>query len=338
MKRLLPLLLFFIVISAYASGYRSTDMHVWNGRAGIRLGATLVMPGGGQNPHAAVVLVSGSGAQNRDEEILGHRPFKAIAEFLGARGYAVLRMDDRGTGESGGDAASSTVVDVMTDVGAAFAALDSLLGRDIPKGVIGHSEGGSVAVRCAADSACAFIVTLSAPAWKGDSIIMSQACAAAVAMGGNWPAEGLQRRLLNLVQMPLSAPVLEGALMVELGTALGEEANVGSVRRVLEAQARVMSSPAYRSLVCYNPAADIAAVRVPWLALYAGKDMQILPANAETVRGLNESATVLVLDGHNHLFLECGSGMVDEYAALAGDISVDTLDAIAAFLDALFLR
>ena len=119
-----------------------------------------------------LVLASGSGQQNRDEEILGHKPFKRIAESLAERGYAVLRMDDRGIGVSEGKFDGAVNADFVSDIRAAVAFTDSLY-PGVPKGVLGHSEGGTVAVRTAvADPLCSFIITLAAPAWQGDSIIM----------------------------------------------------------------------------------------------------------------------------------------------------------------------
>ena len=131
-----------------AYGFEARDLKVYNSADRVLLGGTLTTPSG-KSPKAALVLATGSGSQNRDEEVMGHRPFKVIAEYLSDNGYAVLRLDDRGVGESTGDPAKSTSDDYAADLGAAISVLDSLLGHELPKGVLGHSEGGSVAVKMA---------------------------------------------------------------------------------------------------------------------------------------------------------------------------------------------
>ncbi|MDE5940922.1 MAG: alpha/beta hydrolase, partial [Muribaculaceae bacterium] len=149
----------------------SEDVSVENTRASLSLAGTLTMPVD-NSAKAAVILASGSGAQNRDEEIAGHRPFKTIAESLSERGFAVLRLDDRGTGLSNGDFQSATGADLAEDVRYGLLWLRKRF-PDIPAGIIGHSEGGSHAIRAAAGGETDFIVTMGAPAWKGDSVIMS---------------------------------------------------------------------------------------------------------------------------------------------------------------------
>ncbi len=97
-----------------------------------------------------------------------------------------------------------------------------------------------------------------------------------------------------------------------------------------------MVSPWYRDMLRYNPAADIAAVNVPWLALNGDKDMQVLPDNLTTIAELNPAVDVRLINGHNHLFLQCQTGMVQEYSSLPGDISEKTLQIIAEWLDSKF--
>ena len=316
----------------HVAAFEARDITVYNKNAGISLGGTLTLPEAAE-PKAAVLLATGSGAQNRDEEVMGHRPFKVLAEYLSDNGYAVLRLDDRGIGESGGDPAASTSDDYASDLGCAMQKLDSILGPSLPKGVIGHSEGGSVAIKMAVDNpACRFIVTMGAPAWRGDSIIMSQARAMATAMTGRWDGEEAQRRLLDLVGSDLSQPVLYAMLYTELADKVGG-APTAQVARQLEKTAEIMSAPSYRSIVKYDPAADISSVAVPWLALNGEKDMQVLPGNLATIAELNPSATTRLMAGHNHLMQRCTSGMVQEYSTIVEDISEETLRTISSWLD-----
>ncbi|MCM1067423.1 MAG: alpha/beta fold hydrolase [Muribaculaceae bacterium] len=321
-----------LTLTACAASALDSEVRVCNTGAGISLGGTLSVPEG--TPKAVLVLASGSGRQNRDEEIAGHRPFRTIADSLTLHGYAVLRLDDRGIGASGGDFAAATNSDFVSDISAALTFVDSLY-TDIPAGVLGHSEGGTTAIRVAvADPRCRFIVTLAAPAWPGDSVIMSQGRAMAVAMTGTWENEALQRGLLDIAKGPLSAIQAQMAIYGRLAEAAGNDATaLPQVRSQLNAAAASITSPWYREMLRYDPSADIAAVGVPWLALNGERDMQVLPANLRAISEINGKANTMLLPGHNHLFQKCTTGMPDEYARLTEDISEETLAAIAAWLD-----
>ncbi len=325
-----------------AYGFEARDLKVYNSADRVLLGGTLTTPSG-KSPKAALVLATGSGSQNRDEEVMGHRPFKVIAEYLSDNGYAVLRLDDRGVGESTGDPAKSTSDDYAADLGAAISVLDSLLGHELPKGVLGHSEGGSVAVKMAnRNPECRFIVTMGCPAWAGDSIIMSQSRALATSVIGRWDGEARQRRLMDIVKSDMSDALVASALYMELAADLGENAAIPQVQQQLSQTVAVMSAPSYRSIVKYNPADDIRSVNVPWLALNGEKDMQVLPGNITTIKELNPSADARVIAGHNHLMQHCNTGMVQEYRSITEDISDDVLRMILDWLDAIehfcFLR
>lgn len=294
------------------------------------MGATLSMPSG--KPRAAIVMATGSGTQNRDEEVFGKKPFKAIADRLSANGFAVLRVDDRGLADPT-EAAGATVGTYVADVAAAVAVADSIF-NDIPTGIIGHSAGGSYAIANAAHNpAVDFIVTLAAPAWSGDSLIMSQCRAMATALTGRWDGEALQARLMALAKSNLPALVARTAIVGALGESIGEMAKMPGVAEQLGGQADALLSPWYRSMLRYDPADDIRSIAKPWLALNGSKDIQVLPANLATIRELNPTAETVELPEHNHLFLPCSTGMVDEYPSLPGDISPQTLDTILAWLD-----
>lgn len=295
----------------------------------VILGATLSLPD--STPKGAVVLATGSGSQNRDEEVVGHKPFKAIADALASGGYAVLRFDDRGTGESTGDAASATAKVYATDLAAGIRLLRDTIGPDVKVGIIGHSEGGTAAIL--ASDKTDFIITLAAPAWPGDSIVMSQARAMTTAMTGEWDGETIQRRLLDLVKSPIPDLLLPSMLYLELAKALGSAADLPQVQQQIRMQTSAMATPAYREMVRYNPSDDMAGVGVPWLALNGDRDFQVLPGNLSTIKELNPKAETVLLPGHNHLFLECKTGFIHEYSELNGDISDMTLKTILNWLD-----
>ncbi len=313
------------------------DVYVYNKSDDIRLGGTLTQPIG-VSPKAAIVLASGSGAQNRDEEVFGHRPFKRIAEFLSAQGYAVLRLDDRGVGESDGDYSSTTIDSDVRDIAAAFGMLDSCYSHRIPFGIIGHSAGGSAAIRAAVTHPeCDFIITLAAPAWSGDSIVMSQSRTAALAMTGRWDAEATQRKLMELVKSDLPDFVISPMIYVHLAESMGDMLKMDAVKSQIDKQIEAMLTPAYRSFIKYDPSDDIKQIDKPWLALNGAKDTQVLPANLDTFKALNNKVDTMLLDGHNHLFQECSTGLVQEYPTLPESISDLTLNAIQSWLDHLNL-
>lgn len=300
---------------------------------GIVMGATLTLPD--DAPRATVVLATGSGTQNRDEEVFGKKPFKVIAETLAAQGFAVLRVDDRGL-DNPADAARGTIETFAADVAAAVRVADSLF-ANIPTGILGHSAGGSYAIINAAHNPKTdFIITLAAPAWSGDSLIMSQSRAIATALTGRWDAETLQRRLMDLAKSPLPEFAARVSIVAAMSESIGDAAKMPGVAQQLGAQADALLSPWYRSMLRYDPANDIKAVKVPWLAMNGSKDMQVLPANLETIKEQNPDADIMLMDKHNHLFLPCVTGMVDEYATLPGDISPATLEAIIEWLKSRF--
>ncbi len=323
----LPMLL--ATTTAYA--FSTEDVAVQNGEADVTLAGTLTIPNDSK-PKAALVLATGSGAQNRDEEVAGHRPFKVIAEFLARHGYAVLRMDDRGTGESTGDFNTAVNSDLTADINAGLHYIADRFPAT-PAGVLGHSEGGIIAVKNASDPLCKFIITLAAPAWAGDSIVMSQSRALAVSLTGRWDKEADQRRLLDIVKSNLPDVQARMALSFTLNGIYGEAAKLTQTQQLIEKQLAALLSPWYRDFIKYDPASDISAVAIPWLALNGDRDTQVLPGNLTTISELNQQADTRLLAGHNHLFQHCSTGLVTEYAAITDDISEDALSAILDWLD-----
>lgn len=324
----IPAVCFFVVTSAFAHPSEH-EVRVTNHSAGIVLAGTLTTP---PFPKAVCVLATGSGAQDRDETLLGHKPFKVLADSLADRGYAVLRMDDRGTGSSGGSFSGATVDDFVTDIAAGVGYVDSLF-RDIQICVIGHSEGGGIAIRLgASDKRVDMIVTLAAPAWRGDSVIMSQCREMAVRMLGHWDGEALQRQLLDIAMSDASESSVRMSLQYLLMTL--PEASIPQVREQLMASAAQMSTPYYRQMLRYDPIPDIEKVKCPWLALNGDRDVQVLCANLDTIATHAPQADTVTMVGHNHLFQHSTTGMPDEYASLHEDISIETLNTIISWLDA----
>lgn len=316
-----------------SDGFAAEEVEVWNPVDSIRLAGTLTVPT--HSPKGAVVLATGSGLQNRDEEAFSHRPFKVLAEHLSVNGFAVLRMDDRGFGQSEGAEliATSTTDDFARDIACG---LDFVRSRfpNLPAGVLGHSEGGTIAIKLASNpnTRCDFIITLAAPAWSGDSIIMSQSRAIATQMTGRWDGEQAERKILDIAKSPLPQFVKRANVSVILNETLGEVAKIPEVQQSLKAQLDVMVSPYYVAMLTYDPSADIRSINVPWLALNGDKDLQVLPANLHTISRLNPSATTVMLPNHNHMFQNCTTGLMQEYPLIPEDLSQQTLNEVTDWL------
>lgn len=301
----------------------------------VKMGATLTTPDSNTRLRGVIVLATGSGTQNRDEELFGKKPFKTIADHLTPQGFAVLRVDDRGL-HNRSESANATMQTYADDVAAAVALADSLY-HDAPIGIIGHSAGGAYAVMNGAHNPRVnFIITLAGPAWSGDSIVMAQSRAIATAITGQWAAEEHQRKMLAIAKSPLPTSTARMMMTMQLADFIGKEASaIPNVAAQLQSQINGMLSPWYRSFMRYDPAEDIKSIRIPMLALVGSKDLQVLADNLLTINELNPAVTTKLMDSHNHLFQKCITGLTDEYATLPGDISDETLNVISQWLDSM---
>jgi pimeloyl-ACP methyl ester carboxylesterase len=332
--------------------YEVREVTFENPEAGIRLAGTLTAPRG-EGPFPAAVLISGSGPQDRDESLMGHRPFLVLADHLTRQGIAVLRFDDRGVGDSEGDFASATTADLAADVAAAVRWLDSLpLADSHALGLIGHSEGGIIAPMVAgSDPRVDWLVLLAPPGVPGDSLLQLQVARIAVASGVDPatidrrleqqraiqeivresadPADAA-RRVRQVVRESIEAmPPAERA-----GTGLDDPATVDSL---VTRSARQVLSPWFRYFLDHDPRPALRTLRVPTLALLGDRDVQV-PAeeNAPALRAaLSESSApheVRVLPGLNHLFQHADTGLPAEYGRIEETMAPEALDAIALWI------
>lgn len=283
---------------------------------GVRLAGTLTLPEGA-GPFPAAILITGTGPQDRDETIEGHKSFAIWADALTRRGVAVLRFDDRGVAASTGNFGAATGVDFASDVKAVFDGLVARPDIDPAKvGLIGHSEGATFAHLAMEDGLSpAWLVTLAGPAVSGEETIQEQQRRIATAVG--LPAEEVERT--NALQRRVMAAVAANAddagavrravepLLLESGLNPGDAART----------AAVLSGGWYRGMVAYDPADAIRGTRVPMLAVYGGKDVQV-PAdqNAPAIARLKPDADVVVLPGLNHLFQPAETGLMAEYGQI----------------------
>jgi pimeloyl-ACP methyl ester carboxylesterase len=305
----------------------------------ITLAGTLTSPSQG-GPFPAVVLISGSGPQDRNEEVMGHKPFLVLADHLTRAGIAVLRVDDRGVGGSSGSVSEATSQDFAGDVLAGVAFLKSRPRIDAKRiGLIGHSEGGIIAPIAASRSGdIAFVVMLAGTGVPGDEVLRHQMSRIARASGMD---EGKLRtildeqdKLLSLVEAGADDKAVREQLRKLLSAQLGEAASGSMLEDGVNQAMLQMGSPWFRFFLQYDPRAALRNVRVPVLVLNGELDLQVDPAqNVPEIRKALEEAgnkeyTVTVLPGLNHLFQKAGTGSPLEYDAIEETMNPAALDAV----------
>lgn len=319
--------------------YRVEDVTYPNARDGVTLAGTLTVPEG-KGPFPAVVLISGSGQQDRDETILAHKPFKLWADALTRRGFAVLRVADRGNDGSTGDFAKATSTDFVHDVEAGLAFLKSRPQID-PKrlGLMGHSEGGLIAPMVAAETPdVAFLVLLAGPGLPGDRIIEGQVAALSRAAGV--PADkveeavAFEHRILAIAKGP--TPEAEARRQLE---ALMLPVQVDAATRAkVQAQIDALLSPWYRQFLRLDPRPYLAKVKVPVLALNGELDLQVnAQDNLAAIRQAlashgNRRVTTVALPRLNHLFQTAKTGQVQEYVEIEETVAPEVLTLVGDWL------
>ena len=318
--------------------YRSEEVTVRNERDGINLAGTLTLPEKGTK-FPAVVMVTGSGAQNRDEEIMGHKPFFVIADYLTRNGIAVLRCDDRGTAASQGTHATATNEDFATDTEAIVNYLRSRKEINAKKiGIIGHSAGGIIAFIVAAkDPSIAFVVSLAGAGVRGDSLMLKQVELISKSQGmpdAVWQGmkPSIRNRYAILQQTDKTPEELQKELYADVTKTMSPEQlkDLNTIQQ-LSAQISSMTSRWYLHFIRYDPAQDLKKLKCPVLALNGEKDIQVdaamnLTAIQERVTGNgNKNVTVKAYPNLNHLFQTCKKGTLAEYGQLEETINPEVL-------------
>jgi uncharacterized protein len=324
--------------------YLDEEVTYVNKPAGVSLAGTFTRPKEG-GPFAAVLLITGSGKQDRDETLLGHKPFLVLADYLTRKGIAVLRVDDRGAGKSTGDFAASTSADFATDVETGIAYLMSRPDVD-PKriGLIGHSEGGLIAPMVAARNAdVAFIVLLGGQGLTGEEVMVLQGQKLLKIAGATEAQMATQKRvqtkLFAIVKAEADPAIREQKLKAafdEEVAALGEKDKPmsGALKQGMAAQLRLLKGPWLRFFLTYDPREALRKTRCPVLAMVGDKDAQVLPKEnlSEIEKALkaggNSDYTIKEMPGMNHLFQVCKTGLVSEYATIEETISPLALETI----------
>lgn len=313
--------------------YSSRDVTIANAAApGVTLAGTLTIPEG-PGPHPAVVLISGSGPQDRDETVMGHQPFLIWADALSRQGVAVLRYDDRGVGASTGSFIAATGADLASDARAALDWLATQPGIDPARiGLMGHSEGGTLAPYIVQQGGeAAWVVMLAGPTVRGGDIISEQQRRIALAMGA--PADqvevgnAIQRRIMQAVAD--HADDRTGA--AEAVTQILVDA--GQPEAAARSAAAGVSTDWYRWFVTHDPAASLRELDVPLLAVFGGLDLQV-PAdqNGDALRAIRPDAEIVVLPRLNHLMQTAERGTPDEYQTIEETVSPTALQTVIAWI------
>ncbi len=328
--------------------YYSEDVTFENNKAGIILAGTLTLPKK-DGVFPVVILISGSGPQNRNEELLGHKPFLVLSDYLTKNGIAVLRYDDRGTAMSKGDFQTATSADFATDVESAIAYLKTR--KEINKKkicLIGHSEGGLIAPMVASKSKdVALIVLLAGTGIQGDRLLLLQQKLIGKASGISdedlQKSELINRKVFDIVNKSNNLEQLNIDLTNYIKQSLTDNPNAAKPQGMsdddfVKLQVNQIAKPWMQYFIKYNPAPVLEKVKCPVLAVNGEKDLQV-PAkeNLEAIKkaltkGGNKRVTTKEFSNLNHLFQECKTGSPNEYATIEQTFSPTALTEILKWL------
>ncbi len=322
--------------------YDEIDVSYANSVGKAKFAGTLTRPRA-QGRYPAVLLITGSGSQNRDEELFGHKPFLVLSDALTRRGLAVLRVDDRSVGGSTGDVANATTEDFVTDVMAGIEFLRSRSDIDGDRiGLLGHSEGANIAVEIAAKSdLTTFIVLLGTTTVPGDELLLKQAELISRASGAAEAAIRQNRDLQEGLFLAVKSSTDRTTAEANVDRFLGEwKRNLPAADAIslndatLKAEAQKVMSPWFRRFLQHNPQHDIERVRCPILALFGGRDLQVapdqnrLPLEAALKTSGHGDHEIRVFPSLNHLFQTSNTGLPSEYGTIEETISPDVLTVI----------
>lgn len=326
-------------------GYAIESVHVDNATAACRLAGTLTIPPA-RSLRAVAVLITGSGAMDRDETVFGHKPFWILADHLSRNGYAVLRLDNRGVGASGGDRSAITLADEAEDM---TAALEYLQHRhdlqDLPIGLIGHSMGALTGMTLASRrSDIAFLVSMAGPAFTLGEVFAERECEALQKAGKDADAIAAHRQFTHalyehLRDRPADEPI-DAAHVATLAARFGAT-ETAFAKDSSEWIAR-FNQPWFRSAVLAEPAAYLDRVGAPFLAINGGTDVQVPATSNLTAMSARLAAAghpdfqTMELPGLNHLFQTCSTGAVYLYPVIEETFAPSALGIVGAWLDARF--
>lgn len=332
--------------------YQRIDTSFTSKDGKLKFGATLTLPSEKSKEYPAVLLISGSGPQDRDETIFGHKPFAVIADHLTKQGFAVLRVDDRGVGKSTGNHAGASSEDFAKDVEAGLDFL--MLNNAIDKkniGLIGHSEGGMIApIVAARRKEIKFIVLLAGPGIPGADLLAEQnvaifqsngmAPAAATAYGEMFKTltNTIAKAKDSVQAMSKGMELLENWTAADSVKKLFKVNSAEGRRAYLSDMVATIYTPWFRYFVTYDPAPNLQKLTAAVLALNGSRDLQVLPTSnlAGIKKALLKSKAstfeIKEIPQLNHLFQTCTQCTVEEYGSLEESFSPAALNIMSEWL------
>ena len=329
--------------------YQREDVSFPGGADSVILAGELTLPADA-DARAALILVSGSAPQDRDEYLgpsVNHRPFLVLSDRLTRAGYAVLRYDDRGVGESTGDYGSATSADLANDAAAAVAFLHERFGAAAPPvGIAGHSEGGMIAPMVAGrDPNVNFLVLLAAPGLPIDELMAEQRKMVGTSPFVNELVLAEATRYIKAHPDQTEDAFRQGLRTAILGVlsslSTPVRASLGDEETFAESFVSGLSSPWMRYFLAYDPAPTLAQVTVPVLAINGEKDTQVSPRNLDAVgealeRAGNEDVTLRRMPGLNHLLQPADTGLPAEYGEITTTLDESVLELVVDWLNQRF--
>lgn len=320
--------------------YEIEEVTFINEKDKITLGGTLTSPKSDNFP--VVILISGSGQQDRNSEILGHKPFWVIADYLTKSGIGVLRIDDRGVGLSGGDPITSTTHDFATDIEAAVTFIKTKKGVNPKKiGLIGHSEGGMIApIVASKDKNINFIVLLAAPGIPCDELLIEQTYLIAKVSGATEveiaDTQKNNKLIYDLVKSDKTNDELKSDLETVFINLFKNDPSFITLsetekNQMINQQIESVSYPWFRNFVQFKPEEYLKKVKCPVLVLNGENDLQVPPKSNMTGiknaldKARNKKVTLKEYPKLNHLFQESVTGSTDEYGAIEQTFSPTVL-------------
>ncbi|MEO8236189.1 MAG: alpha/beta hydrolase [Flavobacterium sp.] len=320
--------------------YISEDITFENKKDGVTLAGTLTLPKK-EGKFPVVILITGSGPQNRDEEILEHKPFLVISDYLTKNGIAVLRFDDRGIAESKGNFKTATTQDFANDVKAAVQYLQSR--KEInPKhiGLMGHSEGGVIAPMVAKDNKdINFIILLAGTGVRGDKLMLLQKEEIERLAGvSEIEIEKGQKIIGGAYKIIIDSDINDEKLNEKITSYLSEQYKNENKPDELKTVTQYLTNAWFQFFIKFDPETSLEKVKCPVLALNGDKDIQVsAKINIEAIqkalaKGGNKKITTKILPNLNHLFQECNTGSVEEYSKIEQTFSPIALQEILSWI------
>lgn len=329
--------------------YETQDIIFFNKDSSLRYGATLTYPKKGKK-FPAVILITGSGQQDRDETLFEHKPFAVIADYLTKLGYAVLRIDDRGAGKTTGNFYTTGTKEYIADANTAIAYLKKNKNINSSKiGLMGHSLGGMIAPMVAAENKdVAFIISLAGVGVKGKELLIKQRQALSfkgkISASDSSIFQNYYKALDSLFeQKEQVADFVNAATEISRiaqnrikDSALKNE--IQSATQYLEIGYLQRQSAEYKSIIAYDPAPYFENLKIPFLAVNGSKDVQVdADLNLSSFKKMltkanNKNFKLVKLEGLNHLFQQCNTCTYSEYSILEETFSPKALTVIGQWL------